>query len=275
MNELIVVEQLPVITQQLAMIKEKVVARVNDATSLVCNEETLKIVKVARADLNKEFKQFEDKRKEVKSAVMKPYEDFETVYKDCISDTYKSADSELKAKISSVENGIKAEKEQEVKEYFDEYLASKEIDFVNYENAGINVTLSASKKSLKEQAKAYIDRICDDLNLIETQEHKAEILVEYKRTLNVSQAITTVSARIKAIEDEKKRQEEAERRKAEFENQREETKVTLTPPTTEPITAPTVEVEEPELTLRFKVTATKSKLRELKAFLDNGGYKYE
>ena len=63
-------------------------------------------------------------------------------------------------------------------------------------------------KSLKEQAKAFVDKIADDLNLIETQEHKAEILVEYKQTLNVSQAITTVTNRFKDIEEEKKKQEE-------------------------------------------------------------------
>lgn len=59
-------------------------------------------------------------------------------------------------------------------------------------------------KSLKEQAKAFIDKIVDDLNLIKTQEHKAEILVEYKQTLNVAQAITIVINRFKAIEEEKR-----------------------------------------------------------------------
>ena len=66
-------------------------------------------------------------------------------------------------------------------------------------------------KSLKEQAKYFIDKVADDLKLIETQEHKAEILVEYKQTLNVSNAITTVANRFKAIEEEKVRQQEKEK----------------------------------------------------------------
>ena len=42
------------------------------------------------------------------------------------------------------------------------------------------------------------------------------------------------------------------------------------------ISAPVeVQAKEKQYTLRFTVTATKDKLRELKAFLDNGGYKYE
>lgn len=105
--------------------------------------------------------------------------------------------------------------------------------------------------------------------LIQTQENKAEILVEYKNTLNVSQAITSVTARLRAIEEEKKRQEEAEAKKAETETQ--SVKATHLA-----IEAPKVEEpEEKKYTLSFKVTATKSKLIELKKFLNNGGYNYE
>lgn len=276
MNEIIVVKQLPVIVERLAQIKEQVAQRVATATSLVCTEDTVKEVKKARAELNADWKAWEDKRKEVQNAVMSPYEHFESVYKECISDTYKNADKELKQKINDVEQELKDKKAAEIKEYFNEYLASKEIDFVTYEQSGINVTLSASFKSLKEQAKSFIDKIADDLQLIDTQEHKAEILVEYKKSLNVSGAITSVTARIKAIEEEKKRQEEAAARRAAEEQHKEEVEnASLAPPTEEPIEVPQLEEPEEEFTLRFSVTATKAKLRELKQFLDSGGYKYE
>ncbi|MBQ2348032.1 MAG: DUF1351 domain-containing protein, partial [Clostridia bacterium] len=197
-NEIIVVKQLPVIEQQLAQIKAKVTERVSAVTKLICTEETVKEIKKARTELNAEFKAWEDKRKEVKTAVMSPYEQFEAVYKDCISDSYKAADKDLKQKIDEVEQELKNKKSAEVQSYFEEYLASKEIAFVTYEQAGINVTLSASLKSLKEQAKNFIDRIVSDLALIETfTDLKAEILVEYKKSLNVSDAITGVKARAK------------------------------------------------------------------------------
>lgn len=265
-NEIIVVKQLPVIVEQLEQIKTEVAKRVELATSLVCTDETVKEVKKARAELNAEYKAWEEKRKDVKQAIMSPYEQFEAVYKDCITNTYKSADADLKSKIDSVESELKANKGQEVKEYFNEYLLSKDIDFVTFENANINVTLSASMKSLKEQAKAFIDRICDDLNLIDTQEHKAEILVEYKKTLNVSDAITTVSARLKAIEEEKAKQATSEANAVAAE-QEEPPKVILAPPK--------VEEDEKEYTLKFSVTATKARLKELKQFLIDGRYKYE
>lgn len=275
-NNIIEVKQLPVIVEQLQTIKADVTDRVNTALSLVCTEETVKTVKQARAALTKEFKEWEVKRGEVKKAVMSPYEQFEAVYKDCITDVFKKADTELKSKIDSVENELKEQKRAEVQAYFDEYLASKNIPIaMNIHDCHLNVTLSASLKSLKEQVKATIDRVCDDLSLIETQEHKDEILYEYKRTLNVSAAITSVTNRYKAIEEEKAR--EVERQQREQAAKEAESKVEeIAPPVVEPaITAPTVEEADPVLKLTFTVTAPKSKLRELKAFLENGGYDYE
>lgn len=281
MKEIIVVEQLPIITEKLHEIKAEVTAKVEETLLLACTPDTLTAVKKARADLNKEFKDFEKRRKHVKNAIMKPYEDFESVYKDCISDVYKKGDMALKGKIDSVETQLKDERRAEVKSYFDEYLASKNIDFVDFNTANINVTLSASMKSLKEQAKAFIDRICDDLNLIDTQEHKDEILFLYKKVdgfsfLNASKSITFVAEKYKAIEAEKAK--EAERQaKAEAEQkaaEKVETVVeTLTPPTVEPI-APPVE-EEKILTLKFTVRGTLPQLKAVKEFLNNGGYDYE
>lgn len=277
-TEIIVVKQIPVIVERLEQIKAEVTEKVEIAKSLVCTDETVKAVKKARADLNNDFKSWEEKRKEVKAAVMTPYEQFETVYKNCITDVFKNADKELKEKIDTVENELKQKKSREVLDYFNEYLCAAEnntdaqlFEFINFERANINVTLSASLKSLKEQAKAFIDRVCEDLNLIGTQEHKAEILVEYKKTLNVSNAITSVTARLKAIEEEKARQEAAAAKRAEMEQQEKTQSIKHTPP----VEAPKLEEKEEEFTLSFKVTATKSKLRQLKTFLDNGGFKYE
>lgn len=268
-TELIVVKQLPIIQEQLKQLSIEIEQKVENAKSLVCTEETVKEVKQVRADLNKEFKDLETQRKLVKEQVLAPYMQFEEVYKQYVSDKYKNADVELKNKVDSVESELKAKKEQEIKDYFEEYKAANNIDFITYEQARINVTLSASMKSLKEQAKNFIDKIVDDLNLIKTQEHKAEILVEYKQTLNVSQAITTVTNRFKAIEEEKRKQEEF---------MKEATKSIIIPKgeMQEILQAPVVEEKQEDiLTLKFTVKATRTKLKELKEFLESGGYDYE
>lgn len=215
-KDLIEVKQLPIIEQQLRNVSVEIEEKVEKATSLVCTEETVKTIKEVRADLNKDFKEFETQRKTVKEAVLKPYNEFESIYKECITDKFKNADIVLKQKIDTVENELKAKKEQEVKDHFEEYKTANSIDFIKYEQAKINVTLTASMKSLKGQVKEFIDKIVDDLKLIDTQEHKAEILVEYKQTLNVSNAITTVMNRFKAVEEEQKKQEEL--KKQELEN---------------------------------------------------------
>lgn len=257
-RDLIEVKQIPIIEEQLKSVSAEIDKKVENATNLICNEETVKTIKEVRAELNKELKEFETKRKEVKEQVLKPYNDFENIYKQYISDKFRNADLILKGRIEVVENELKSKKEKEVIDYFEEYKSANEIDFINYEQAKINVTLSVSMKNLKEQAKEFIDKVLDDLKLIDTQEHKTEILVEYKQTLNVSNSITTVTNRFKAIEEEKAKQEKVEK----TEIVKEPKKEVLTKP-------------EEILTLNFTVKATLTKLKELKQFLENGGYDYE
>lgn len=275
-KEIIAVKQLPIIVEQLHEVKAEVTAKVEQALSLVCTEDTVKDVKKVRSELNKELKDYEERRKAVKKAIMTPYEQFEEVYKDCISDTYKNADTELKGKIDSVENELKEKKRKEVLYYFEELCEANSLDFITFENANINVTLSASMKSLKDQARNFVFKIVDDLNLIDTQEHKDEILYEYKQSLNVSNAITTVANRYKAIEEAKAREEERKAREqaeAEAAAKVESVVETVAPPTVEPI-APPVE-EEKIYTLNFTVRGTMPQLKALKEFLNNGGYDYE
>ena len=273
-RDLMVVKQLPQIEEHLKELSNTIDEKVEKAKGLVCNEENVKIIKDVRANLNKEFKDIEQQRKVVKEQILKPYMQFEEVYKQYVSDKYKSADADLKQKIDNVENELKEMKEKEIKEYFEEYKIANNIDFVIYDQAQINVTLTASKKSLKEQVKSFIDKIVDDLKLIDTQEHKAEILVEYKQSLNVNNAITTVTNRFKAIEEEKKKQEQ-EKQLQDFvvDVAKESDKYVEKQ---EILQAPIEEKQQEEiLTLRFTVKATRTKLKELKEFLTNGGYDYE
>lgn len=209
-NELIVVRQLPVIEDQLRTVHDTIQARVSAVLEMECTEETYKEVKKARSELNAQFRALEDRRKEVKAQIEAPYKKFELVYKACAGDLFAQADKQLAAKIAAVESGLKQKKADAVRAYFEEYRDSLGIpsDLVSYDHAGIAVTLSASAKSLKTQAKEFLDRISGDLALIDTQEHKDEILVEYRKSLNVSQAVTAVTNRHAAIERQRRMREE-------------------------------------------------------------------
>ena len=268
MKDLIIVRQLPQIEEHLKDLSTEIDEKVENAKSLVCTEESVKTIKQVRADLNKEFKELEVQRKTVKEQILAPYMQFEEVYKTYISEKYKSADIDLKQKIDSTENELKRQKEQEIRDYFEEYKTANNIDFVTFEQARISVTLSASKKSLKEQAKLFIDKIAGDLKLIETQECKEEILVEYKQSLNVSRAIQDVANRHKLLEEEKRKQEERKitiTYNEEHELTRESNE-RLEQIFNKPLEQPQIVEQEEILTLTFKVRGTRSKLKELKKF---------
>ena len=267
---LIVVKQLPIIEEQLKNLSSEIDKKVANAMSLVVSDETVKEVKKIRAELNAEFKELETQRKMVKEKVLKPYNEFEEVYKTYVSEKYKTADSDLKTKIDEVEGEQKKIKGIEVSEYFVEYAKQNNLDWLvenpeYYTMANINVTLSASMKSLKEQAKEFIDKVNDDLKLIETQDHKIEILAEYKRSLNVSYAITSITDRFKREEEEKQRQEELQKQKEEDTKVIEKVDENLKSP-----------VEEEKIyTMTFKVCGTMEQLKGIKNYLESVGIKYE
>jgi hypothetical protein len=264
MNELMTIKQLPVIEEQLQTLSAEIDNQIAAALKLPCNEETVKEIKKIRAELKKDSTEYETGRKAIKSAILKPYEDFETVYKKYVGDKYTSADAELKKRIDTIENQVKAKNQVEAEIYFNEYVKSKNIDFITFANTGITVTLSASMKSLKDQTKAFIDRVAEDIAMIETQEYKDEIMVEYKQNLRAAFSITTVKNRHKAIEEEKARTVEVEQIK-----QQEQTVI-------ENVNhfAPPVE-EEPEIQITFKVWGTRTQLRAVKEFIEKEGIRYE
>ena len=208
------IKSLGMIEDNILEVKEKTIKLNEYYKTVNFTEETMKQATEEKANVNKFKKAVSDYRKNIVAEYNKPIENFEKTAKETekiLADTYNT----INEQVEKYNNNKKEEIRKETKQYFNEYMISKNIDFVKYEQAGINITLNASKKSLQDQCRTFIDKISDDLNLIETQEHKAEILVEYKQKLNVSQAITTVTNRFKAIEEEKRRQEEIKKKQLE------------------------------------------------------------
>ena len=271
-QELMVVTQLPIIEEKLKSLSEEIDKKVESAKSLVCTEENVKTIKQVRADLNKEYRDVEGQRKRIKEQVLAPYMQFEEVYKQYISDKYKSADIDKKKKIDAVENELKTQKEQEIKDYFEELKIANNIDFINYEQAKINVTLTASKKSLREQVENFINKISDDLKLIETQENKAEILVEYKKDLNVSKAITEVVNRKEELM--KLQQQEVEKSLQEEKNKLQENLNNLANANIQENDI-NEKYQEKIYTITFTVTGTAPRLKQLKDYMIREGLQYE
>ena len=299
-TELITVVQLPIIKEQLQTVKSQIEAAVAEALAMKCTEENLQAVKKKRAELRKAFDDLEQRRKMAKDQVMAPYNAFESVYRECVTEVFTPGDKKLKEAIDNIENGIKQAKAAKAKAWFDEYAASLGIDFLTWEQVGLNVTKSVTLKKLNEQSKACLDRVHEELEMIQAQEHSDEILAEYKANgCNVSDAYLTVKNRLEAVERERQRREAAERerqRRAEAEAEKlaalEEAQQAAEEylPEPEEIPVPEVlpvpeeeEIEPPveassdavEYELHFTVWGTLGKLKALKQFLEEGGYRYE
>ena len=274
MEELIKVTQLPVIEEQLRTVKDRVDGEVKQALALVCSEETLSTVKSARADLSKQFAELEDMRKAVKKAVMGPYERFEAVYRECVSDAFRRADGELKGKINAVELEIKQRCEEGLREYFAELCEVEHLDFIRFEQSGVKVDMASAKqktpKKLREQLAAFVSGVSQSANLIATMDDAEEIMVEFRRTLNAPEAIGTVQERHRRIEAERAAQEA--RKAAQAQEQAASAKVDAVAP---PVPVALSAEQDAIYTCTFKVRGTMEQLKALKGFMEKEGIQYE
>lgn len=273
MNEnIVILEQLPIISERLAPIKQEILDKTNAALKLDCTISNYKDVKKIRAELKKEFELFENKRKEIKTQILEPYEKFENIYKENISSIYKETDKQLKDKIKVVEDTLLLEKKAEVKTYFLEYSKALNLD-ICFEKVNLKLNMSTSISKLKEQCNDFLNKVVDDFNLINSQEYSDEIRVEYKSILNIHEAIANVYARKKSLGLEVISQIQIDE-KLSIE-QKAISKVDEVLALQVPIVKESMELEGQSFIATFEVISTLDKLKELKEFLNNGGYQYE
>lgn len=273
-GSLIQIIQLPIIKERLHFLKEFVDQRVAEAMSLICTEDTVIEVKATRAELSALFNEAETQRKAVKQAIMQPYIDFETVYKECISEPFRRADADLRGKVVAVEGEMKRACEQRLRDYFDELTQAQGIGFLKYEQAGVSVSMADARaktqppKKLREHLERFVLRVGQDIDMILTLENSGEIMAVYKQTLNATDAIQIVNDRHRQIEQAAAEQE---RRNAVKAQEAEAVRKV------EAFAPPVVEIPEPEadlLTCTFTINDTRERLKLLKQFLDANGYKY-
>lgn len=285
-EELILVKQLPVIEEHLRSFAGSIDQQVDAALSLICTEDTVKVVKKTRADLNKQFAALEEQRKAVKAAVLGPYEQFQKVYDKCVSNKFKLADENLKHKIDEVEDVLRDTKEANIREYYMEKAASLHISAttIPFERACIKITLSASEKSLREACDAFLNRIAADLAMIEQHEFREEILVEFRQSLSGSQAVTAVLNHHRQIEEERERAAKRAEAEAAAQQHAEEVRAAVAqqealaaPVETAPQEAPAPVYQEAEATLKATFTAygTREQLVGLKNYMKENGIRYE
>lgn len=270
-NELIKIEQMPKVFEQLEEIGKWVDTNLQKLNigELVYDEDHKQEYKKVRAEINKVTKVLEDKRKEIKEKILEPYNVFEEKYNTEVKFKLAEASNKLGDAISEIEVEQKKKKEDELKDFF--YNRQKAYcleEIIDFENVGLNITLSASVSSLKEQIVNFVNKICEETNYISSLEHREEILMEYKRNgFNCMQAINTFNAK---LEEMKALEEKLKLKDAVVE---EEQKVIQNVNTL--MSAPVEVKEEEYITCEFTITTTKEKIKKLKEFLIKEDIKYE
>nr|DAX65990.1 MAG TPA: Protein of unknown function (DUF1351) [Caudoviricetes sp.] len=296
MNEnLITVQQLPVIVyERLESVGQEIDKRIAalDLDKQLVTEDTKKAVKDTRAMLNKELKDFEEQRKRIKEQVVAPYEAFEKAYNSFIKVKYEKADSILKVKIDEFDKRLKADKEARIRAYFTELCQDNNIDFLPFERLCLNIRLNDSDKSLKDIVNTNIDNVVKSLEFIESltdpDEYKAEILADYKQTLDVMRSINNAKYRKQQREAELQRIE-AQRAAAEQARLAAEARAKevaplqapeeVPPPAIQEAPAPPQEVPAPApqeeiIHVTLELIGTRAQLRALRQFLDINNIKY-
>lgn len=297
-EELITLKQAPIIVyEKIKAVGQQIEAKIAELNldNQLVTEDTLKSAKNTRTTLRKELDDFETQRKYIKEQVNAPYEAFEKAYKEHIKVHYDKADSTLKSKIDEVQNRLITDKSARIKDYFTELCQQQGIDFLIFERLPLNITLSVSDKSLKEQVANFVGEVSKSLQLIESlnepDEFKAEILTEYKQTLDVTRAIQNAQYRKQQREAELARIEAqrvaAEQARLEAEARARETAPLqapaqvinevqpATPVQPEPVQEAAQEDENEIVQTTFTVIDTRAQLRALRAFLDNNKIQYK
>ena len=270
-NEIVKVEQMPKVFSQLEKIGKYIDKQIKDIDKLECTEENKQEVKKRRTEINNTLNLLDNRRKEIKATLLEPYEIFNKKYEKECKTKLSNASNLLKEKIDFIEETQKAEKEIELREFVKEHCKANNVEII-FEKIGLNITLSASMKSLKEQAKAFIEKVASDLKLIEMEEYSNEILFEYNNCMDYVEAKTKVLERHKQLEEIQKQQEN----RSEIE-QKEKEIVEKVDEAIE-ITAPTEIVEELKSTpsvYQFEVKATKEQIKKLIDFMKELGVEYK
>lgn len=287
-NSLIVISQFPVIQDQLRALQESWEQKAADAAAMVCTEDTVQDIKKIRADMRKEFDEADKLRKTVKEKYMEPWNAVEDTFKVCIKDAFTRADTSLKNTITGFEDEIKEKCKAELEAYCKELCSMDGIDFISFDDAmrtaGIKISLGDAKRATPRQAMDQLGKFVSSVSLgmdqISKMDDAPAIMAEFKKCLDVGQAVSTVQ--------ERKRREAAEIEAAEARKRAQEAQAAAVAkvdaaapqaPITAPVAAPAKPAKSPDdVFAQFTFTiygATRAQLLKLRDYLNREGLQYK
>lgn len=275
-NEIVKVEKLPEIFYQLEVVGKQIDKKIEDINKLEVNEDTCKEIKKVRTSVNNTLKAFEERRKLIQKEILKPYEEFNKKYELEVKLKLQNASNTLGTKINDIESKLNLEKANTVSKFINEYIVANHLEnIIDFDSvvmlAKLKFNLTTSVKSLKDDSLKVIERITNEVKLIDTEEQPMALLYEYKNN-----GYDLVKAKLSLIEKQKQIEELSQQREKEIEVLKKEEKVEEK---VEEIIAP-VEIKENEeveeiIEIQFTIKTTKSKAKKVKDFLLAEGIEYE
>lgn len=283
-NEIVEIKQLPEIYQQLDKVNKIVVDKTKGIEEILQElsklseeeqEEKKQDIKKYRTYLNSMKTDLENKRKEIKKAIQKPYDEFESIYKDKALNVLDKGIDKLTNTINNIESTQLQKKREELISFFDNYTEFYHIgDIVSFDDLPIKINLSTGLESLKKQIIAFCEKVSNDMIAISSEEFRDEILLEYQNNgFDYTKAKITIINKHEMLEKIKQQQEQVQ---VEI---RQETTVVENVNTL--CSAPIeIEEEKPEendeiIEVSFTIKTTKNKILKLKDYLKEMEIDYE
>ena len=274
---LIVLSRAPEVAEHLQTLKARWEAKATEAEAMPCSEETVVAVKAMRAELRKEFDAADEQRKAVKAQYMAPWATVEAAFRDSISGPFAAADAAYREKIAAVETELKDRLRARLQLWFSELCAARGLDFLTLDRAlalaGVKISLADAKtqgaRRLKDAITAAVIRVENERDNILQMEDAAEIMAEYKQSLDVGHAVACVTGWKRMVEAER---EAAEQRRGE-QARRGNNAPAVPTPVPEMATAAPERVYE---SFSFTVYGcTRAQLLKIREFLKGEGIRYE
>jgi len=260
-------------------IKQELVARLEKYNGLVYSEENIKDAKADRATLNKFKDAMENKRKEIKKACLKPYEDFEIKIKEIVALIDKPILA-IDTQVKNFEQLKKDEKLDGIKQVYADRVGdlAKLVPFDKiFNQKWLNATYKAA--DIEKEIRDLFAKVENDLAVINglQSEYELQIKDTYLKSFDLTAALQE-KARLedqaaKLAEHKRLQEEKAKAQQAEQEAARPPVKPA---PVQQDIPRPEPQKIEPPKSCQmdFRVWGTAEQLQALKQYLIDKGIKY-
>jgi hypothetical protein len=275
-DALIRIDALPAVEEFFSSMRDPVARRITEILSAECTEETRRDAEQARAEVRRFKADIKDALKKAEAQLYEPWNKVLERAGD-ITALCDHADMELKCRIDTIKVKLKKEKFDEVEAYFEEKRGVLGLDWLDFEWVAPNIRLNDSLTALRKAIDQKLDRISADVMAILAMEHSAEIMAEYKGTLDLAASMKIVkfrlereaeeAARIAALADKKREEAERIQNVQKAAETHEEKTEQLHAPEVKSATGGTVASDTKRYNMTFTVSGTLDELKALKKWL--------